>query len=168
MVQLIETGKIVNTHGIHGDVKVVSWAQTPEDLLGITSFYIDGVAHKVELSRIHKGTVLIKFEDVCTCEAAEALKNKVIFADRRDFVLDDREYFIKDLIGLSVVDVDTGKEYGTLKEVLPTGANDVYRVVDESGTERLVPAIRDVIIDTNIEEGVMKIRPLKGLFDDEI
>lgn len=166
MVELIETGKIVNTHGIHGDVKVVSWAQTPEDLLGITSFYIDGVPHKVEIARVHKGTVLVKFEDIFTVEDAEALKNKVIYADRRDFVLDDREFFIKDLIGLTVKDADTGVSYGTLREVLVTGANDVYRVVDESGTERLVPAIKDCIINTDIDAGVMTIRPLKGLFDE--
>ena len=80
-------------------------------------------------------------------------------------MLDDREFFIKDLIGLRVTDADTGKEYGTLREVLATGANDVYRIVDESGTERLVPAIADCILSTDIEGGVMTIRPLKGLFD---
>ncbi len=165
MLELIETGKIVNTHGIHGDVKVLSWAQTPEDLLNINPFYIDGKPYRVEQARIHKGTVLVKFENVCTVEEAEALRNKILYADRRDFVLDDREFFIKDLIGLRVTDADTGKEYGTLREVLATGANDVYRIVDESGTERLVPAIADCILSTDIEGGVMTIRPLKGLFD---
>ena len=166
-MQLIQTGKIVNTHGIHGDVKVMSWARTNEDLLNIDTFYIDGKPYKVEHSRLHKNAVLVKFEGVCNIDDALAIKNKIIYADKECFELDEYEYFVQDLIGLRVLDVDTGRDYGKIRDVLFTNANDVYSVVDDNGKERLVPAIKDCVIDTDIDNGVMHIRPLKGLFDDD-
>ena len=166
-MELIETGKIVNTHGIHGDVKVMSWARTPGDLLEIETFYIEGKPFRVENSRIHKNAVLIKFENINNIETAQLLKNKVIYADKKAFELCDDEYFVQDLIGLKVIDADSGKDYGRIKEVLFTNANDVYSAVDESGRERLIPAIKDCIIDTDLEHGIMRIRPLKGLFEDD-
>lgn len=162
---LIETGKIVNTHGIHGDIKVVSWSKDPETLLDIEIFYIDDVKYTVEKARVHKGAVLIKFKEVSDVNSAELLKNKVISADREDFTLEDTEYFIEDIIGMAVFDVDTNQNYGKIFNVLQTGANDVYEIKDENGVERLVPAIADCIIETDVVNKVMKIRPLEGLFD---
>ena len=85
--------------------------------------------------------------------------------NREDVELEEGTYFIQDLIGLDVIDADNGTAYGTLKDVLQTGANDVYVVQAEGGKELLIPAIPDVIVETNIEEHCMKIRPLEGLLD---
>ena len=74
-------------------------------------------------------------------------------------------YFIQDLIGLEVLDVDTGKSYGKLTDVMQTGANDVYEVKDADGKTVLIPAIPDVVQETDLDGGVMRIRPLEGLFD---
>ncbi len=164
-MELIQTGKIVNTHGIHGELKVISWARSPEDLLGIETFYIEDKPYEVEKARIHKGSVLLKFCTVTNIDDAAVLKNRIIYADKEDFDLEDTEYFIEDLIGIRVIDADTGEDYGKIGDVLETGANDVYEVVDTEGKTRLVPAIKDCIVSTDIKTKIMKIRPLPGLFD---
>ena len=100
-------------------------------------------------------------------DTANAMRGKVLFADRDEIIKDKNSYFLADLLGLTVVDADSGKSYGVLDDIIKTGANDVYSVKDENGKQRLVPAIKDVVISTNINEGVMKIRPLAGLFDED-
>lgn len=164
-MELIQTGKIVNTHGIHGELKVISWARSAEDLLNIETFYIDNKPYEVENARIHKGSVLLKLCSVTDMNLATELKNKILYADKEDFDLEENEFFIEDLIGIKVIDADTGKDYGKIKDVLETGANDVYEIIDDEGVSRLVPAIKDCIIKTDLDNKLMEIRPLPGLFD---
>ena len=109
--------------------------------------------------------MLLHLEGYDTPEQAETLRNQILYLNREDVELEEGTYFIQDLIGLDVVDADNGTVYGTLKDVLQTGANDVYVVQAEGGKELLIPAIPDVIVETNIEEHCMKIRPLEGLLD---
>ena len=165
-MDFIQTGKIVNTHGIKGELKVESWARTPEELLTIHTLFIDNKPYKVQSSRIHKNAVLIKFFDITDIDSAEKLRNKIIYAKKSDFKLKDREYFIEDLIGIKVYDIDSKIYYGSICDVIITGANDVYDIQDQSGKHRLVPAIPDCIIQTDIQSRMMQIRPLKGLFDE--
>ena len=119
-----------------------------------------------------KGDVLVQFwifkitrEGVDTVEEAEKLRNQVLYMDRDEVELEEGVYFIQDLIGLEVLDVDTGKSYGKLTDVMQTGANDVYEVKDADGKTVLIPAIPDVVQETDLDGGVMRIRPLEGLFD---
>jgi 16S rRNA processing protein RimM len=91
----------------------------------------------------------------------------VLYLDRNDLPLSPGEFFIQDLLGARVADADSGEEYGTLSDVSKTGANDVYHVLFPDGKERLVPVIPQVVVETDPEAGIIKIRPLKGLFDDE-
>lgn len=109
--------------------------------------------------------VLIKLKGVDTPEAANALRNNIIYIDRGDVSLEEGAYFIQDLIGLTVKDADSGVIYGEVKDVLQTGANDVYEI-SGNGRTYLVPAIEQVIIKTDIENSVILIRPLEGLFDE--
>lgn len=109
--------------------------------------------------------VLIKLKGVDTPEAANALRNNIIYIDRGDVSLEEGAYFIQDLIGLTVKDADSGVIYGEVKDVLQTGANDVYEI-SGNGRTYLVPAIKQVIIKTDIENSVILIRPLEGLFDE--
>ena len=109
--------------------------------------------------------VLLHLEGYDTPEQAETLRNQILYLNREDVELEEGTYFIQDLIGLDVIDADNGTAYGTLKDVLQTGANDVYVVQAEGGKELLIPAIPDVIVETNIEEHCMKIRPLEGVLD---
>ena len=118
----------------------------------------------IEKSRTAKNMVIAKIEGIDTVEAAEKLRNKVLFMHRDDLELDEDTYFIQDLIGMEVRDADNDFEYGKITDVLQNGANDVY-VIQGAEREYLVPAIPDVIISTDIDGNIMLIRPLEGLFD---
>ena len=111
---------------------------------------------------------MLKLAGVDTVEAAQLMRNKILFINRSQLELSENSYFIQDLIGLTVYDADQpDKQYGRLTEVFQTGANDVYEVTDSAGLKRLVPAIPEVIVETDIDGEKMLIRPLKGLFEDE-
>ena len=107
---------------------------------------------------------LVGIDDI---ETANKYRNKTLYLDKENITLPKGSYFIQDLEGLQVIDVDDNSiVYGELIEVSPTGANDVYHI-KQGEKVYLIPAIKQVVIETDIEAGVMKIRPLKGLFDDE-
>ena len=164
--EYLEAGKIVTTHGIRGEVKIMPYTDSP-DLLAEFDRLFMGKEHRevnIERSRVFKNTVIAKIEGVDTPEEAEKLRNKVLYMHRDDLELDDDTYFIQDLIGLEVRDADTDEVYGKIADVMQTGANDVY-VIKGNDREYLVPAIADVVISTDVDGGVMTIRPLDGLFD---
>jgi len=164
--QYLEAGKIVTTHGIRGEVKIMPYTDVPELLCEFDRLFI-GKEHKeinIQRSRVFKNTVIAKLEGIDTPEEAEKLRNKILYMHRDDLELDDDTYFIQDLIGMEVRDADSGQIYGKLADVMQTGANDVY-VIKGDDKEYLVPAIADVIVSTDIENDVMTIRPLDGLFD---
>ncbi len=167
MKEFLETGKIVNIHGLRGEIKIMPWSDDAQFLCEFDFLYCgrDKKAFEVENARVHKNTVLAKFKGIDTPEAANALRNSIVYIDRDDIELEEGTYFIADLIGLTVKDADTDVEYGTVKDVFQTGANDVYEV-EKDGKSRYVPAIPDVIISTDIENKVLLIRPLEGLFDE--
>lgn len=164
--QYLEIGKIVNIHGLRGDVKVMPWCDDPAFLCEFEQLYL-GKGHQpvqIAAARVMKQMVILRLEGVTMPEQAERLRGQILYMHRDDVELEEGVYFIQDLIGLSVLDADSGEVYGELTDVLQTGANDVYEV---TGTERtiLIPAIPDVIIETNLEAGTMRIRPLEGLLD---
>lgn len=163
----LEAGQVVGTHGVRGELRVQPWCDSPAVLARLHTLYWDEGGEPVHVrSRVHKNLVLMKMEGVDTVQEASCLRGRVLYLDRRDLKLPDGYYFIQDLIGLKVVDADTGAEYGILTQVSPTGANDVYHVRTPD-REVLIPAIAQVVAETDVERGVMRIRPLKGLFDDE-
>ncbi len=160
----LDAGKIVNTHGIRGELKIYPLCDSPEFLLEFDRFFIGGEEIGVISSRVHKNVTLMRLEGIEHIDQAEAMIGKILQIDCEDIELDEGQYFIEDLIGLRVVDADSGKEYGTLKSVIQTGANDVYEV--QGDKLYLVPKIDEVVLDTDLEKGVITIRPLKGLFDN--
>lgn len=163
----LEAGRIVATHGIKGEVKVQPWCDSPQVLCNLSVLYFDNGKTPVKVgARPHKNAVIMKIEGVNSAQDAAALRGRVLYLDREDIQLDDGTYFIQDLIGLKVADADTGEEYGILIDVSPTGANDVYHVKTKKG-EVLIPAVPSVIIETDIDRGIMRILPIKGMFDDE-
>lgn len=164
--EYLEAGKIVTTHGIKGEVKIMPYCDSPELLCEFDRLFI-GKNHEeiiVERSRVFKNMVIAKLEGIDTPETAEKLRNKLLYMHRDDLELDEDTYFIQDLIGIEVADADTGFVYGTISDVMQTGANDVY-VIKGSDREYLVPAIADVVVSTDLGGNLMKIRPLDGLFD---
>lgn len=163
--EYLEAGKIVTTHGIRGEVKIMPYTDTPELLCEFDRLFIGRDKSEVYIERIRpaKNMVIAKIEGIDTPEAAEKYCNKVLYMHRDDLELDEDTYFIQDLIGMEVRDADSGEVYGKLEDVMQTGANDVY--VIKGDREYLVPAIPDVIVSTDIDSDVMTIRPLDGLFD---
>ena len=109
--RFLECGKIVATHGLRGEVKVLPWCDGPEALVPIKTFYLDGgnTPKRAERCRIQKNMVLLKLEGVDTPEAAQALRGRVLWLDREEDTLEEGQYYIQDLIGLTVEDADTGE-----------------------------------------------------------
>ncbi len=169
--QFLEIGKIVATHGIKGEVRVQPWCDDAAILAQMEQLWLDpsgrSMVH-IQYGRVQKNIVVLKLEGVDTVEAAQLMRNKILYVSRDRLELGENSYFIQDLIGLSVYDADEpDKLYGRLTEVFQTGANDVYEVTDSTGMKRLVPAIPEVVLETDIDGEKMIIRPLKGLFEDE-
>lgn len=167
--QFLEIGKFVATQGIRGELRVQYYCDSPDIICDFESLYLDKGNAEIEISRSypHKNVVIMKLDGVDTVEAAQKYIGKMIYMDRDDLELDDDTFYIQDLIGMTVVDVDSGKEYGKLSEIYQNGGTDVYSIKTEGGSELMFPAIPEVLIDVDTENGIMKIRPLKGLFEDE-
>lgn len=165
--QRIETGKIVTTHGVKGEVKIQPWSDSPEFVASLPALYLaDGQKLEPERMRCAGNGVLAKFKGYEDMDQANTLRGKVVYLDRKDVQLPKGQYFICDLEGLSVVDADSGRCYGRLTQVLSTGANDVYEVTNEEGNTYLIPAIPQVVEKTDLEAGLLLIRPIEGMFED--
>ena len=154
----LEIGQIVSTHGIKGELRVDPWCDDPAFMKQFKTLYYDKKGAKpvkVSACRPHGNIVILKLDGVDSVEAAAALRSRVL------------HFFIQDLIGCRVFDADAPeKQYGVLTEVSRTGANDVWHVTDAGGKEYLLPAIPPVVIDTDVDNERIVIRPLKGIFDD--
>lgn len=166
--QYLECGKIVAVHGLRGDLKVQPWGNSPQEFCQYQTLFFDkgNTCLTVEKARVQKQMVLLKLSGVDTVEQAQALRGRVLYIDRALDTLEEGQYYIQDLLGLTVVDADDGHSYGTLCDYSETGANDVYHIRFADGKERLIPAIPQVVLAVDLEGGVMKIRPLPGLFED--
>ena len=171
LLSYLEVGQIVGTHGIAGEMRVQPWCDSPDFLTKFRTLYTDKngeSAVKVKSSRVHKNIVLIKFPDITTIEQAERMRGKVLYISRKDANIADGEWFIQELIGCTVFDADTGKDYGVLSDVSKTGANDVWHI-KKDGKEYLLPAINDIIANVDVANEKVEIHSIiKGIFDDEI
>lgn len=166
--QYLEVGKIVGTHGIRGEMRVECWANSPDFLAKFKTLYLDGGKVALEVScRPHKNIALMKVKGVDTVEAADLMRSKVLYINRDSVKLGEGEHFVQDIIGLAVTDADSGKVYGTVKDVLKTGSNDVYEMTGEGGRLFYIPVIPDIMAGFDFDKGAVYIHPMKGLFDDE-
>ena len=158
--QLLERGKIVNTHGIRGEVKIQPWADSPEVLCALPALYIDGAPVALRSARVHKGNVIALLEGVSDVDQAMLLKNKVVWLNRDDLRLPEGTFFLADLIGLRVVD-EEGQELGILNEVLSPSRQQVYVV--KGDRELMIPAVPQFILETNVAGGYIKVRLIEGM-----
>ncbi|NLP00744.1 MAG: 16S rRNA processing protein RimM [Clostridiaceae bacterium] len=165
----LAVGKVVNTHGIKGELKVIpitSDISRFDYLLFVTANY-GGTFKEFRVigCRIHKGFVLIRLKGIDTMSDAEKLKGQELFVHRKHAVeLEEDEYFICDLIGIDVYEED--KLLGQLTDVLETGSNDVYIVQDSNMREILIPALKSVVESIDIEGKRMQVKLPEGLIDD--
>ena len=166
--EFLEIGKFVGTHGVRGMVRIQPWSDDGEFLTQFKKFYLENGKTKIEMSKItpHGNVVIAQVKGIDSIEEAEKLRNQVLYIKRDDAHLPEGRYFVSEIIGSSVYDADTNALLGTLSDVSPTGANDVWHI--KSGDkEYLLPAIPDVIVDVDINNDKVIVRPLKGIFDDE-
>lgn len=171
MKQYLEAGQIVGTHGVRGELRLHPWCDGPDFLKGIKALYLDADGKKavaVESVRAHGNVALLRLAGIHTVEEAEALRSRVLYFDRADRPLADNQNYIEDLIGCRVMDADSRDLcYGVIADVLTGIANDVWTVRDESGRETLIPVIKQVVLQTDVQHEKVYIRPLKGLFSEE-
>ncbi len=168
--QFIVIGKITSAHGIRGEVKVYPLTDDPKRFLSMKDCHIsgeDGVPvsdSSVENARIDKTMVIVKLEGVNDRNAAEALRDKYLSVDRADAVKDDDSFFIVDMLGMTVIDDERG-ELGTISDVFETGANFVISVRRKGKKDLLIPFLKAVCYDTDIESSVMKVKLPEGLYE---
>lgn len=166
MEQFLQVGVISSTHGIWGEVKVFPTTDDAERFLDLKHVILDAGKEQIPLEIQHvkffKQFVIVKFKGIDNINEIEKYKGRSLLVSREDAVeLEEDEYYIADLIGMEVL-TDEG-EKGTLKDVIETGANEVYVVDFEKFGEVLIPAIHQCILDVDVENMRMKVHLLEGL-----
>ena len=156
----IEAGRITNTHGVAGELKIEVWLDSPQFMKRFKRIYIDGKPCALRAARVHKQFLLCSLEGMDDVNAAMALKGKTVFIAREDAKLPAGTYFLQDLIGAQVVD-EQGREIGILTEVMERPASNIYVVKGE--TEHLIPAIPEFVMSTDLERGVITVRLIEGM-----
>lgn len=169
MEDLLKVGIISSTHGIRGEAKVFPTTDDPQRFKKLKNILLDSGKEKRNLKiqsvKFFKQFVILKFEEIDDINDVEKYKGSSLYVTRDQAVkLKKDEYFIADLIGLTVT-AEEEKLEGTLKDVMETGANDVYVIELTDGRELLLPAIKECVLSVDIEKGEMKIRLLDGLLD---
>lgn len=158
MVDYLKVGKIVNTHGLKGEVKVIALTDDPKRYKDLKTVLINGKEYKIEGCKFQKDRVIVKLEGVNSIEEAETYKNKFMEIHRENAVeLEEDCYFIADLIGCEVVDTE-GKNLGKIYDVLQTKNNDVYWIREPK--ELLIPVLLKIVTDIDIEKRLITIRPV--------
>lgn len=165
--ELFNVGKIVGTHGIKGEIKVSSITDFEDERYKVgNTLYIEDIEHPavIESVRIHKGLFLIKFDIIVDLTMAEKLKGKTLKGTHDRTELADREFYYSDIVGLNVVDQNLG-ELGKISEILSPGANDVWVVKSKKYKEILIPYIKQVVLDVDLNKEVVTVDLPEGLID---
>lgn len=168
-MDLLEVGKIVNTHGLKGEVKIVPWTDSPDVFEDLEYVHVKSRAENkiLHISNIkyQKNNIIVKFKELNKIEEAEPLKNSVVLAPR-DMLgeLPEGVYYIADLIGLQVFD-ENEDLIGEISDVFSTGANDVYVVKRTEKKDLLLPVIENVILNVDIAQKKVVARIMEGLDD---
>jgi 16S rRNA processing protein RimM len=168
-IQQVLLGKVVATHGIKGQLRVVPYSGDPDTIASLKSVILKGPNGEEETLAVtavaaHGRKLLLTLRDFVSINQVQHLVGRELYA-RRDQLpdLEPGEYYWCDLIGLSVV-TDKGESLGTLAEIIATGSNDVY-VVRDGKREYLIPAVEDVVLQVNLDDRLMTVSPPEGLFD---
>ncbi len=157
----IEAGEIVTTHGIKGEVKVLPFLDSPEDLCDFDRCRIGGKDYRIELCRVQKTCDLVKLQGVDTMEDAQALRGKILELYRED--IDDEVIFAAELVGVEVY--CAGEKLGVITEVLDYPGNAVYVVQGEY--EYMIPAVKQFVLETDVDGNRMEVKLIEGMRTDE-
>lgn len=163
--EILELGKVVNTHGIRGEIKIQPWCDDPEVFDSLNYVYIGGERYEILRSRFHKNCVIVQIDGITNINDAELMRNKIVTIEREMLgELPEGTYYIADLEGLEVKTVD-GDILGNIKEVIRTGSNDVYVLDNDDKKPILIPVIEQVVKEVNIDDGYVTVELMKGLID---
>ncbi len=169
MKEYLEIGKVNNTHGLKGEVKLEMWCDGIDYIKQLEKLYLDDEGSgslSIVSARPQKNIAIIKFAEINSIEEAEELKNRILFCNRNDAKIDEGSYYLADIIGCRVIDIETGREYGKIADIMNYGSSDIYDIV--SGKKHyLIPAIDDVVKETDTEKQIVLIKAMKGLFDED-
>lgn len=170
MEDFFQVGIITATHGLKGEVKVFPTTDDPGRFKRLKEVLLDTgrerIGLEIESVKFFKQFVILKFRGIDAIDGVEKYRKASLFVSRQNAVrLGRDEYFVADLIGLRVRDED-GREIGVLKDVMETGANDVYVIDQDDGRELLLPAIRQCVLEVDVEAGFVRIHILEGLLDE--
>lgn len=157
----IEAGEIVTTHGVRGEMKILTWLDSPEDLCDFDRCRIDGKEYKIEACRVQKTCNLLKVAGIDTMEAAQAMRGKIVELYRED--ISDDVIFGAELIGMEVYDQDA--PLGKIEEVLDYPGNQVYVV--RGAHEYMIPAVKAFVHSTDLEANRMQVTVIEGMRSDE-
>lgn len=158
---MLEVGKVLNTHGIRGELKVQSWCDTPEDLCQLETVYIGQRPYSVRQGRVHGSFALLTLEGIDSIDLALPLKNKILLASREALALEEGAHFVVDLIGLEARDFETGAVFGTVTDVLEYPAHDLYAVQGERSY--LIPDVPAFVKEVAPEKGYISFVLLEGM-----
>lgn len=161
---------INNTHGIKGEVKMLLWCDDIDYLKQFRVLYLDSDGKspvKLLSVRRQKNMALLKLEGCNSIDDAQKLKGTVLYGDRDDAVIDDSASYIADIIGCTVIDCESLEEYGSVNDVLNYGFCDIYEIRRPDGKTALIPATAEIIAKKDINNRVIKIKKMKGLFDED-
>ena len=163
MDKYIEIGKIVNTYGIKGQLKIVPYTDNIKRFEKLKKIYINEKEYLIENVKSIKNIVILKLQGINTIEQAEEYRNLYMYIDRKDAIkLPKDTYFIRDLIGIEVYTND-GEKLGIIDDIFKTGSNDVYVVRNSLGKQILLPAISSVIEKIDLENKKVTVNLIKGL-----
>lgn len=167
MDKYLEIGRIINKRGIKGELKLEHYANNEEEFNNYDRVFLskDGTDERmIETCKSYKGFVYLKLSGIDTPEQADAVRGKYVYVDRDDIDLPDDEVLIADIIGLNVIDADSGRIYGKIRDVVNYGRYDTYIIFDGK-KEYMLPAVEDFIDRIDLSEGVF-VTPIQGLFDE--
>jgi 16S rRNA processing protein RimM len=171
MEDFFQIGIITSTHGVNGEVKVFPTTDDARRFKRLKEVFVDNGKERVTLEiegvKFFKQLVILKFKGIDSLNEVEKYRKSTLLVARENAVrLGRNEYFIADLMGLKVLDEDES-EIGVLRDVMETGANDVYVIDLHDGRELLLPAIRQCVLAVDVEAGYIKIHILDGLLDEK-
>jgi len=165
----LEVGKVINTHGIKGEVKVMPWTDVPEQFEEFDWVYVKKndwlIKLNIEQLKYQKNNLIIKFKEINSLNDAEMYKNAILVVNREMIGEPPAgRYYICDLIGMEVI-TESGEKIGILDDVINTGSNDIYIVKNDFHKEIMIPALKDVIINVDVGNNTMVVKLHEGLIE---
>ncbi len=168
MNKYLETAKILSTHALKGEVKIELWCDNINFIASLKHLYLYNNGNgklTLEKARPYKQNAIIKFIEINDIQEAEKIVGKILYCNRNDVKLESGQYFLDDFIGCKIIDIDSNQLYGTVSSIDNFGASNILNIQFE-GKKYMIPLIDDIIKEKDFENGVIRIKYMKGLLDE--